>query len=132
MPAANIIETISFSHSIIAISPASPSGPKTVSIAANTKINQTGSRCASGIQTATTSPAALDIGSLGGGTLGRFAIKNLDPTNILTLLTATGGTDIISLLPGEMAQGRFAAAITAPAIESEASTVNCEYCIAEA
>jgi hypothetical protein len=77
--------------------------------------------------------AAIDIGVLGGGTLGRFAIKNLDGTNnLIVLSTATTGIKMIQLLPGEMAQGRFGADVTAPALASSAGTVLGEYVICEA
>jgi hypothetical protein len=83
---------------------------------AASKIQQTGSGVESGIQTVTTTAAVIALGALTGAVLGRFAIKNLDGVNNLSVLPAVAGTDFITLLPGEMTQGRFAAAVTAPAV----------------
>jgi hypothetical protein len=131
MAAQNITESMSLTHAVVATSPAAPSSPKTVAIS-STKINQTGSAVASGIQSVTTSAAAIDIGALGAGALGRFAVKNLDGTNNLTVLSAIAGTAFLTLLPGEMAQGRFASAVTAPAVSASAGTVLMEYVICAA
>lgn len=133
MPALNITETLSFSHAVIAASPAVGSSPKTVTIPANTKVSQTGSRIAAGIGQATATPSAIDIAALGGGVLGRFAIRNLDGTNNLILLTqVASGVQTQQLFPGEQAQGRYGPGVTAPAVESSAGTVLYEYAICEA
>jgi hypothetical protein len=131
MAAQNITETLSLTHAVVATAPAAPSSAKTVSIA-GTKISQTGSAVASGIQSVTVTAAAIDIGALTGSALGRFAIKNLDGTNSLTILPAVAGAAFITLLPGEMAQGRFDATVTAPAVKSSAATVLMEYIVCEA
>jgi hypothetical protein len=132
MPALNITETMSLSHAVVAVAPASGTSPKSVSISA-TRLNQTGSRAVSGVQQATAAAAAIDISALGGGVLGRFAIKNLDGTNNLILLTqVTTGIAFVSLLPGEMTQGRFGSGVTAPAVQSSTGTVLYEYVICEA
>jgi len=133
MAAANITETMSLSHSLAITPPAVASGAKTVSISGNSKISQTGSRVASGIQQATVTAAAIDIATLGGGTLGRFGIKNLDSANNLIVLTAAAsGVAFVNLLPGEMTQGRFGTGVTAPAVQASAATVLFEYVICEA
>lgn len=133
MAALNITETLSLTHALVATAPASSGSAKIVTIAGNSKINQTGSRASAGIQQTTTAPAAIDISALGGGTLGRFAIRNLDGTNTLNLLTqVTSGVIFMQLLPGEQGQGRFGSGVTAPAVESSAATVLFEYVICEA
>jgi hypothetical protein len=132
MASPNITETMSLTHAVVATAPASGTSPKSVATSA-TKTNQTGSRAVSGIQQATVAAAAIDISALGGGALGRFAIKNLDGINNLILLTqVTTGVAFVDLLPGEMCQGRFGSGVTGPAIQSSAATVLCEYVICEA
>jgi hypothetical protein len=131
MPAPNITESLSLTHAVVAVAPAVSSSPKSVSIA-TTRINQTGSGVASGIQAVTATAAAIDIGALEGAALGRFAIKNLDGTNNLTILPAVAGAAFLTLLPGEMAQGRFASGVTAPAAQSSAGTVLMEFIICQA
>jgi hypothetical protein len=115
MPAANITETMILTHALTSTAPAAGSSPKTVAITAGMKINQTGSRVASGISTITTTAVAIDVTALGGGILGRFGIKNLDGSNSLSVLPAVAGAAFTTLLPGEMAMGRFDTGVTAPA-----------------
>jgi hypothetical protein len=131
MPALNITEALSLTHAVVATSPASPSSPKTVSLT-TVRINQTSSSVASGIQSVTVTAAAIDIAALTGAALGRFAIKNLDGTNSLSVLPAVAGTAFLTLLPGEMAQGRFDVSVTAPAVKSSAATVLMEYIVCAA
>ena len=109
----NITESMSLTHSLSAAPPASASAPKTVSIT-NMKINQIGSRVASGISTVSATASAIDVSALGGGVLGRYAIKNLDGNNNLAVLTAVAGTAFNTLNPGEMSEGRFHSGVTAP------------------
>jgi hypothetical protein len=115
--AANITETMSLAQALTAAPPAASSAPKTVNIAAGTKINQIGSRVASGISTVTTTASAIDVSALGGGVLGRFGIKNLDGNNSLSVMRAVASPAFITIQPGEMAQGRFDATVTAPAAQ---------------
>jgi hypothetical protein len=131
MPSPNITESLSLTHAITPAAPGIPSSPKTVSMAAS-KINQTGSGVSSGIQTVTTTAAVIALGALAGGTLGRFAIKNLDGTNNLSILPAVAGTAFLTLLPGEMAQGRFDAGVTAPAVVASGAPLLMEYVVCEA
>jgi hypothetical protein len=93
------------------------------------KINQTGNNVASGIQIVGTTAAVINIGAVAGGTLGRFAIKNLDGANNLSVLPAVAGTAFITLLPGEMCQGRFDTTVTAPAVLASAAGVLMEYIV---
>jgi hypothetical protein len=120
MPALNITETLSLTHAVVATSPASPSSAKTVS-SGPVKINQIGNNVSSGIQIVTTTAAVINIGAVSGGALGRFAIKNLDGANDLSVLPALAGPAFLTLLPGEMAQGRFDASVTAPAVKTSAA-----------
>jgi hypothetical protein len=116
MPSPNITETMSLSQAVTATSPASSSGAKTVSVTA-LKINQTGSRVSSGIYTVTATAAVIPLGALGGGILGRYAIKNMDGANSLSVLPAVAGAPFDTLGPGEMSMGRFDVAVTAPAVK---------------
>jgi hypothetical protein len=130
MPSPNITESLSLTHAITPAAPGVPSSPKTVSMAA-AKIQQNGSGVESGIQTVTATAAPIALGALTGATLGRFAIKNLDGANNLSILPAVAGVAFLTLLPGEMAQGRFDPGVTAPAVVSTA-TVLMEYIVCEA
>jgi hypothetical protein len=78
------------------------------------KIDQKGSRVASGISTVTGTASAIDVSALGGGILGRYAIKNLDGANNLSVLTAVAGAAFNTLNPGEESMGRFDPGVTAP------------------
>ncbi|HEX3340606.1 MAG TPA: hypothetical protein VHT68_15715 [Pseudolabrys sp.] len=98
---------------------------------AASKIQQTGSGVSSGIQSVTTTAAVIALGALAGGVLGRFSIKNLDGTNNLSVLPDVAGVAFITLLPGEMAQGRFDTGVTAPAVVSSATALM-EYIVCEA
>jgi|SRR5215471_16061762 len=120
MAATNITETLSLTHAIVATPPAANSAPKSVAVSAM-RINQNSSAVASGVQNVGTSAAAIDIGTLAGSPLGRFAIKNLDGTNNLTIQASVAGTPFLTLLPGEMAMGRFDAGVTAPAVLGSAA-----------
>ena len=56
------------------------------------------------------------------GTLGYVMLKNVDPTNFITLRNGSGGADVIKMIPGDIAVFRaaastiFALADTAPAL----------------
>src|SRR6516225_11143155 len=112
--ALNITETMSLTQALAAAPPAAASAPKTVSIA-GMKINQTGARVASGISTVTSTAAVIDVSALGGGILGRYAIKNLDGVNNLSVLRSIADPAFNTLFPGEMCEGRFGSTVTAPA-----------------
>lgn len=66
------------------------------------------------------------------GTLGLAMFKNLDATNTINIKTASGGTVIVSLQPGECALFRFGSGVTAPVAISSAGTPEMEYAILEA
>jgi hypothetical protein len=108
---------MTLTHQLTAAAPATGSSPKTVSIVAGTKVNQNGSRVASGISTVTATAAAIDVSALGGGVLGCFGIKNLDGSNNLSVLRAVASPAFSTLQPGEMIMGRFDTSVTAPAVQ---------------
>ena len=112
----NLTSTMALTHAITGTPPASSSAPKTVSIS-SMRINQNGSRVASGISTVTTTAAAIDVSALGGGLLGCYAIKNLDGVNNLSILRALAQPAFDTLQPGEMSMGRFDSTVTAPAAQ---------------
>lgn len=82
----------------------------------------------------TTSPngVALDKGNI--GTLGLFVARNNDATTSINILTATSGTVIATLAPGEGCMFTFGSGVTAPAIRSSSSslTAELEYLLIEA
>jgi hypothetical protein len=114
--ALNITETMSLTQALAAAPPGAASAPKTVSIA-GMKINQAGSRVASGISTVTSTAKAIDVSALGGGILGCYAIKNLDGANNLSIQRALASPAFDTLQPGEMSMGRFDTTVTAPAAQ---------------
>ena len=59
---------------------------------------------------------------------GLFCIKNLDPTNYVTILTAASGTAFLQILSGDPpAVGRFAPTVTAPAALANTAPAEIEY-----
>lgn len=113
----NITETMSLAHALTPVPPGVSSAPKTVNIVAGTRINQAGSRVASGISSVTTTASAIDVSALGGGVLGRYAIKNLDGSNALSVLRALASPPFTTIQAGEMTMGRFDTSVTAPAAQ---------------
>lgn len=77
----------------------------------------TGTYALSTTQTVGTSAEALLLGEL---TAARawYWIKNIDSTNIVHLLPASGGTPTTSIGPGEFILGRFTSSITAPFVQA--------------
>jgi hypothetical protein len=75
--------------------------------------------------TVPTTAAAIPVSSLTGGAAsgGWLYVKNLDPTNYMTLLTGTGGVAFATLLPGEFFLGRLAPGLTAPFWSAHTATV---------
>jgi hypothetical protein len=84
----NIAETMSLTHALAATTENAASAPKTVSIV-GMKVNQNGSRVASGISSVTGVASAIDVSALGGGKLGCYGIKNLDGNNNLSIMRST-------------------------------------------
>lgn len=56
----------------------------------------------------------VELGELTGATLGWAYFKNLDSTNFVQIKTASSGTAIVKLKPGEFALFRFGSGVTAP------------------
>jgi hypothetical protein len=78
--------------------------------------------------TATTAAIAIPLGgsAIPGGWL---FIRNLDPTNYIQVLTATGGTVFARLLPGEFCLFRLDATVTAPAVKANVASCSITFCI---
>lgn len=58
-----------------------------------------------------------------------FAIKNLDATNYVDIISNTTGTTFLHILPGNTAMGYFPSTITAPAAKANTASVLIEYII---
>lgn len=95
-------------------------------------INMTGTRFTHDRQAVTASDVAISLGGVGSGTLGWFLLINRSTTLTFSIKTATSGTIILSLLPGEFAMGRFGSGVTAPAVVSSTTGSVLEYVIFEA
>ncbi len=76
-----------------------------------------------------TSATAIPLGSV--GTPGWAYFKNLDATNYVDIMTATGGTAFIRLQPHEFCMFRFTPAVTTPAAIAHTSAVLVQYMIIE-
>jgi hypothetical protein len=78
--------------------------------------------------TATTTDVAIPVGSstVAGGWI---FIQNLDLTNYVQLETATSGTMIAKLLPGEFCLMRLDASITAPAVKAHTASCLIKFCL---
>lgn len=82
-------------------------------------------------QQVTTSAAALNLGPI--ATLGYCFLKNLDPTNVIKVLNATGGKHFATLQPnGGVALFYAGADVTAPFVQSVNASCWMEYLIANA
>ncbi len=80
----------------------------------NLAVARAGVRKAKGTVTAgAASDTALPIPS---GTLGRYILVNKSTTGTVTVKTASSGTVIGTMLPGEPMSGRFPSNITAPVV----------------
>ena len=74
-------------------------------------------------QTITTSEVAINLGGL--ASIGWMMFRNLDPTNYIEIKTATAGTIIGKMLPGESyGPVRCGSGVTAPF--AIANTASCE------
>ena len=78
--------------------------------------------------TATTSAVAIPLGSSTSAG-GWIFIQNLDPSNYVKVLTATGGTVFARLLPGEFCLFRFDNSVTAPAVQANTASCNIKFCL---
>lgn len=73
----------------------------------------------------TTSEMALPLNSVAAG--GVLVIENLDPTNYVTVKSATGVAPLVRLKPGEQWMFRLDAGATAPFVQANTSAVVIEY-----
>lgn len=91
------------------------------------QINVSGSNYVEGSMSVPTSSTALPLGSI--ATPGCFIIVNLDGTNYIEVLSATGGSVLLKIKPGEFAVGRFG--VAAPAVKANTSACLIDYLIVE-
>lgn len=84
-------------------------------------------------QTITTAAGgtAISLGAVAAP--GVFSIKNNDTLggNYVEILPAVSGTPLLRILPGETAQGRFSATVTAPAAIAHTASVDIEFLIVQ-
>ena len=66
------------------------------------------------------------------GTPTRVWIKNHDATNFVQILSATSGTAILKVGPGEEYVFRFGSGVTAPYVIADTAACNVEYMISDA
>lgn len=76
-------------------------------------------------QSIPTSATALNLGAL--ATIGWLFVKNLDPTNYVTLLTATAGTAFGRVAPGAAAVLYLDPTVTAPAAQAHTAACVLEF-----
>lgn len=93
--------------------------------------NITGKNFVEGSQNVPTTSGGTIIPLASLASLGWAMFKNNDPTNYVDLLVTTSGTDIIRILPGEVALFRFGSGITAPAAIAHTAPVLLQYLILE-
>ncbi len=77
----------------------------------------------------TSGGTAIPIGSI--GTLGWYMIKNTDSSNYVEIYNAVSGTKFLRLNAGEVALGRFAQSVVAPAAIANTGAVVIEYLFLE-
>lgn len=70
---------------------------------------------------------AIKLGEL--ATLGYAIFINRDATNFINIKTATAGTIIVKLFPGEVAMFRFGSGVTAPFAIADTAPCQLEYMI---
>lgn len=82
-------------------------------------VDMTGDNVAKGRMATTTGDVAVPLGAL--ATLGWFFFKNTSATTTITIKTASSGTAVLSLLPGEFAMGRLGSGMTTPYVTGSAA-----------
>lgn len=99
---------------------------------ASFSVDVSGSKYHLGIQSLSTSPAALNKGNV--GTPGMMIIVNRSSTagQIVRLKTATGGVDFCKIYPGKWAMFMWDESRTAPYVTADAGTPQIEYLLVEA
>ncbi len=105
----------------------SPAASITIGSSAAAQFSVTGSKYTRGVQNIATSAEVIELGDV--GTPGWFYIKNLDPTNFVTILSGVAGAALLKLKPNEWAIGRFG--VAAPAAQADTAACNIEYLIIE-
>lgn len=104
------------------------SGQQTVQCAAeNESFDIAGAKKIHHVQAIGTSAEAIDIGDI--TTCGYCWLRNLDPTNFVTIRMGASGADVIKLKAGEVALFRLAA--STPHAIADTGTCNLEILILE-
>ena len=96
---------------------------------ANLHFDVTGSKYVRAVQNIGTDAEAIGLGEITAP--GWFYIFNLDSANYVEILAAIAGDEFLKIEAGEVAMGRFAASVTAPAAKANTSALNIEYLIVE-
>lgn len=78
--------------------------------------------------TLTTSDTAIPLGSVSSAG-GWLFVRNLDPTNYITVKSAVSGTVMIRLLPGEFCIFRMDPTITAPSFQAHTGSCVVQFCV---
>lgn len=107
-------------------SSASSSGRR---LAGSISADVSGSNFIRGTQSIPTSATAIGLGAL--GSLGAYAISNLDATHYVDILSSTTGTTFAHILPGNTHVGYFPSTVTAPAAKANTAAVIIDYLISE-
>jgi hypothetical protein len=98
----------------------------------NKKFAIKGKHFIAGTMAVPTTAGGTPIPLTGLSSLGWALIVNNDPTNLVDVLVAVGGTIFAQMLPGEPLLMRFGAGVTAPAVVANGAPVDIEYLILEA
>lgn len=91
-----------------------------VSVGSNGGVYDPGFSCSTGDQ-------AIPLGGI--PSLGYAWFHNLDATNSVNIKTASAGTVIITMKPGEVALFRFGSGVSVPAVNASSGTPLVEYVI---
>lgn len=93
--------------------------------AGSLSITVSGTQIMDNVQAVTTAEVAINLGDVATG--GYWFVQNMDPTNFVTLRSATGVTGLIKLLPGEWAIFRTNAGAAAPYAIADTATCNVRF-----
>lgn len=88
-------------------------------------ITVSGTQIMDNVQAVTTSEVAITLGDVATG--GYWFVQNMDPTNFVTIRSATGVTGLIKLLAGEWAIFRTNAGAAAPYAIADTATCNVRF-----
>lgn len=91
----------------------------------NLAVDVSGTKITHTRQAITTSEVALDLGGLSTG--GYLLAINRDATNYVSIRPGTGATNVVRILPGEVALFRIDSAASAPYAIANTATVELEF-----